>query len=279
MMEFNSANKAYEFAGIEGFRTFVKGKRSKAEGGWDFWNHGGDDDKTWSVEPFGEDTKGSSSVARDMMVGMNEMEVQEVDSEHDLQTNVLYFTIPGEEFAALVRRTTFTNLAKPGTPDLELEVLDGQPKVVPAGSNDWNLKNMGRTMEAWMNVYNMEDSYNTEPFIKLSMDMADTAEVSMIAQGHWAISFVENGSDEGEAEGVEKESEGDSFTKLPFVVDPAVIFGQETSYAKPFNYFDYGTGTGTKEFSLDDLLATPQVGFSQPHTRIQVSTYLCTSFQ
>jgi len=39
-----------------------------------------------------------------------------------------------------------------------LDVLDGQAKLEPAGVNDWNLKNMGRTTEAWMNVYNMPES-------------------------------------------------------------------------------------------------------------------------
>ena len=195
--------------------------------------------------------------------------IEEIDNEHELQTNVLYYTIPGEEFAALVRRTTFTNLAPEGSPDLELEVLDGQPKLIPAGSNDWNLKNMGRTMEAWMNVYNMESSDNTEPLFKLSMDMADTAEVSMVTEAHWAISFLESKPDTDMEAFIAEDTSGDAtvsratsnrlYSKIPFIVDPSVIFGQEMSFAKPFNFFDYGTGTGKSDFSLDELLEVPQV--------------------
>jgi hypothetical protein len=36
---------------------------------------------------------------------------------------------------------------------------------------------MGRTLVAWMNAYNMKESDNTEPFFKLSMSLADTAQV------------------------------------------------------------------------------------------------------
>ena len=70
MMEFNSANKAYEYANIEGFRTFVKGRRQYTS----VWRGNSDSQATWSSEPFGEDGKGSSSLSRKMMVGMNEVE-------------------------------------------------------------------------------------------------------------------------------------------------------------------------------------------------------------
>ena len=58
-------------------------------------------------------------------------------------------------------------------------VVRAQAKLEPAGCNDWNLKNMGRTLEAWMNVYNMAASENTEPMFKLSLSLADTAEVPL----------------------------------------------------------------------------------------------------
>jgi len=42
-------------------------------------------------------------------VGMNELEIEEDDDTHGLKTNVLYFTLPGEKFNGIVRRTTFKN--------------------------------------------------------------------------------------------------------------------------------------------------------------------------
>jgi len=232
IMEFNSANKAYEYAQSDGFRTFVKGTRKGGlTGGGTSFVH----------EPFGL-LSNSVDTEREMYVGMNNFGVQEIDRAHDLKTNVEYFTVPGEAFAALARATTFTNT---GTTDLDVEVLDGHPKLEPAGANDWNLKNMGRTLEAWMNVYNMDESDNTEPFYKLSLSMADTAQVTMIAEGHWAISFLETAADE-EAEDTTAPTDDKTSTaqgsgtatvaKLPFVVDPTVVFGMGTSLVFPTNF-------------------------------------------
>jgi hypothetical protein len=85
-----------------------------------------------------------------MMIGTNEMEIQEIESSLKLQTNVLYFTITDEDFPALIRKTTFKNLDD--REKLHLDVLDGLGRLIPAGLGNWALDAMGRTMEAWMNV-------------------------------------------------------------------------------------------------------------------------------
>ena len=107
---------------------------------------------------------------------------------------------------------------------------------------------MGRTLEAWMNVYGMADSKNTEPYFKLSMSLADTAEVSQIVEGHWAIAFV----DEGEA-GL---ADGAALPKLPFVVDPVVVFGPTSSFAAPTRF-------AAAEGSAAELAMGPQVTTSK----------------
>ena len=96
------------------------------------------------------DVPGQASVTRNMMFGMNEMEIEEIAPSLGLKTNVLYFTVPEEDFPALVRRTTFTNLD--ASAPLTLDVLDGLAKLVPAGIPYWDVDAMGRTSEAWMNV-------------------------------------------------------------------------------------------------------------------------------
>jgi len=232
IMEFNSANKAYEYVAFDGFRTFVKGTRAGSLTG------GG---QSFQKEVFGGNDKDRAGVEkRDMYIGMNELEIEEVDAAHGLATNVLYFTLPGEQFNGIVRRTTFKNT---GTTALDLEVLDGQAKLEPAGVNDWNLKNMGRTTEAWMNVYNMKESENTAPFYKLSLDMADTAEVTQVVEGHWAIAFVE-GADASDDAAVADDDASEAAqdlaaaqeARLPFLVDPVVVFGKTTSFAYPTSF-------------------------------------------
>ena len=101
----------------DGFRTFVKGSRAGGLAG------GG---SSFAKEPFGPAAADRAGTTRDMFVGMNEVEVQEVDQERGLQTNALYFTLPGEKFNGLVRRATFTNL---GDSELKLDVLDGQVRA------------------------------------------------------------------------------------------------------------------------------------------------------
>ena len=54
-------------------------------------------------------------------------------TEAGLQVNVLYFTLPGEPFAGLVRQVTVKNLV---SEPVELEILDGLPGVVPFGVNN-----------------------------------------------------------------------------------------------------------------------------------------------
>lgn len=226
IMEFNSANKAYEYVDAEGFRTFIGGKRGADE---------------FFFEPFAAKNRDTGhSAKRDMFIGMNELEIQEVDLNTQIQTNVLYFTVPNEVFPALVRRVSITNLNSES--DVTLEVLDGQAKLEPSGADDWHLKNMGRTLEAWMNVYNMDETGNTKPFFKLSASLADTAEVTAIVEGHWAIGYVESPET--------MQDDGEAYHALPFIVDPNVIFDQDTSLRTPVK-LQYA--------SVNDLLAAKQV--------------------
>ncbi|MGC9333826.1 MAG: cellobiose phosphorylase, partial [Anaerolineae bacterium] len=191
IMEFEPANKAYQVTSYSGFRTFLKLRRDGDE---------------LLYEPFaprnvGEDTK--------MCIGMNELELQATSDIHGIQSKVLYFTIPGEPFAGLVRQVTVTN---EGNEPLALEILDGMARVMPFGVNNWSLKEIGRTTEALMAVFNLDDGL---PFYRLQASAGDSAEVSEIQAGHFYLSF---------------DSSGQSL--LPFV-DPVVVFGQNTSLSTP----------------------------------------------
>lgn len=131
IMKFNTAEKAYQTTPYTGFRTFVKGYRKHSS--------------FTSMPFFPASASETHRPLRNMMIGQNEMEVEEVDTQFGLQTNVLYYTIAEEEFTGLIRRTTFTNLDR--REELTLEVLDGLGKLVPAGLNNGVLDAMGRTME------------------------------------------------------------------------------------------------------------------------------------
>lgn len=111
--KFNTADKAYQTTPFTGFRTFVKGKRGS---------------KSFKHMPFfpiesNDPIKGETLPTRNMLIGMNELEIEEVAQDIGLKTNVLYFTIANEDFPGLIRQTTFTNLDTKTS--LDIEVLDG----------------------------------------------------------------------------------------------------------------------------------------------------------
>jgi hypothetical protein len=199
IMEFFPAYKAYQTVDYIGFRTFIKILK---EGEAHYY------------EPFSNITPNSKKCNR-MYIGANECELEEVNREGSLQTNVLYFTLPGENIAALVRKTVITNLTKE---DISLEVLDGMPAVIPYGLNNGGLKEVGHTLKAWMSAYNLE---NNVPFYKLRASAGDTAEVSSIDEGHFYLSFTK---------------EKDSEVLLRPIVDADVVFGSNTSLSYPANF-------------------------------------------
>lgn len=224
--KYNSAEKAYQQTAFTGFRTFLKG-------------HIGD--STWNHMPFFPKMGPECAAQRDMSIGMNEMEINEIEPSKSIQTNILYFTVPEEEFPALVRKVTITNMDKQN--ELSLEILDGLTKLEPSGIPNGNLDSMGRTMEAWMNVYNMDDSDTTQPFFHVSQGTADAAQVQVVTQGHFSLAFLE-GVYDADGSVVELSMPDDyldvtdsTHELLPFIVDPTVVFGTDTNLVNPSGFF------------------------------------------
>ena len=218
IMEFQSANKAYQRTATEGFRTFIKWQKDAERG---------------SYEPF---AFGSHSA---MLISMSELSLIDENPELGLKTEVTYFTFPNEAFAALARQVTITNTS--GTP-LQLEILDGMPALIPYGIDNDGLKHVGRTLEAWMQVFHLETGL---PFFRLDSTPGDTAEVQEIQAGHFALGFSEKPPSALSGispQGGEKkllppsgEGWGGGESTHP-IVDPTLIFGANTSLSTPDNF-------------------------------------------
>ncbi len=211
IMEFQPANKAYQLTPWTGFRTFIK---LQTQTGASFY------------EPFSPWVRDESTR---MIIGMNELELEAYSSGYGLHTRVRYFTLPGEPVAALVRQVTLTNMS---AHTLTLDVLDGVPQLIPYGVDDGQLKNIHRTIEAWMQVSNLE---NGIPFYRLKASAADTAEVSQIQAGNFYLSFVD---------------EGTGGHLLPVIVDPILVFGQNTALSSPESF---------RQETLEALFAQRQI--------------------
>ncbi len=229
LLEFNAANKAYQVTPFIGFRTFVRGTRKGAVAGSSF-----------DIEPFSSATSRNLADPNDspdkpkrvLYVGTNEVEIQEIDGYNGLTTAVKYFILPEENFAALIRRTTFTNT---GSTDVELEILDGLAKIEPSGGRlDGMLKSMGRTLEGWFGVYHADDTLNM-PFYKMSTEPGDTAKVTIEEKGNYCLSFIE--------------SEDEQAKLLPIIFDKDKVFGKSTSLEYP---------RGFHASSVGDILDGPQ---------------------
>ncbi len=179
-------------------------------------------------EPF---SRGTAS--QKMSIGDNELVLEEIDQVSGLTMQVVYFLLPGEAISGLVRRVEIINQSHKA---LSLEVLDGLPVVIPFGVNDRILKDIGRTAEAWMEVNNLEKNI---PFFRLKASIPDTSEVSPFEAGHYMLAFQED-------------SEGSKI--LPAIVDPIIVFGQNTSYSTPDPFYQKG---------LDSLLSMKQIAFGR----------------
>ncbi len=211
LLEFQPANKAYRLTPLLGFRTFLK-----------LCNR----PDVPFYEPFAPWAPGRPR--RAMHIDLNELTLAEENEGAGLRAQVSYFILPGEPVAALVRQLTLTNLA---AAPVDLELLDGLPALIPFGVDNGALKNISRTIEAWMQVEGYAEGL---PFYRLHASAADTAEVATIQAGHFAFGWLEQNG---------------SLQPLPVLVDPDPIFAHDANLQRPNGFADR---------PLADLLAAPQ---------------------
>lgn len=235
---FQTADKAYQATPFLGFRTLLKGKTASG--------------KRFESQPFfpQSDAKAASPASRDMFIGNNELEIEENDPATGIKTNVLYFNAPNEDFPALVRRVTYTN---EGHEAVELDVVDGLAKLEPEGGldklgPDKQIITIGRTLEGWMHVYNFGKEQTTSPFFHFVTAPADTADVALIQDGHFAVAFVEDDAN------VDPKTHAHEL--LPMIVDQQVVFGTDTTLAVPRRFF--ANATDPNGASIAELLKEPQ---------------------
>jgi hypothetical protein len=189
ILEFSPADRAYRETGINGFRTFIR----FADGRF--------------YEPFGSETAGTERV---MSIGKADLCLKEIS--HQLEVQVQYTTLPGDNFPALVRRVKFTNR---GDTSIDMEVLDGLPRIVPHGVGDSFLKNMSNTAAAWIETGR---EHPEMPEFRVRASIEDSLAVSTIRECNFMLSrFC----------GVEGEEE------IVPLVDSSALFGADTAFLKP----------------------------------------------
>ncbi|MBI5873955.1 MAG: hypothetical protein HZB36_07465 [Candidatus Omnitrophica bacterium] len=200
IMEYLPANKAYQLTPSHGFRTFIKIKNKRGN---------------IFYEPFS--VAGSAkdhNIKNSMAIRPYDLAIEEANPGLGLKASVNYFCVVNEPFAGLVRELSIENTSKNIK---SLEILDGLSVIFPYGINNWFLKEMSRTIEAWMGVEDIESGI---PLFKLSTDPRDTAQVTFVKGANFYTSFEEN------------KTSGSS----KIIVDPLAIFGEVSDFTYPANF-------------------------------------------
>ena len=210
IMEFQPANKAYQVTPFLGFRTFIKIDKA---------------DEPIFYEPF---SAGSQCREQEMRISLSELELREDSPMSDLRVEVLYFTLPEEKVAGLVRQLKVTNLTDQPA---RLEILDGLPVIIPYGPSNTDLKENNRTIEAWMQVYNQD---RQAPFFRLRSAPVDTSEIKPVRAGNFALALAAHNGDN---------------RRLPALVNPETVFGCDTSLSAPTRF---------DQQPLSELISQPQ---------------------
>ncbi|MFC1514756.1 cellobiose phosphorylase [Candidatus Omnitrophota bacterium] len=190
ILEFLPANKSYGAVFEKGFRTFLK-----ADGRL--------------YEPFA--LNNDTSVKQTMRLTSASFELEEENKKLGLRVRVRYFTLPSQAFPALLRRVEIENtLNKSRT----FEIVDGLSYIVPYGARDLFLKDLSRTLEAWM-----DSSVKANiAFYRLRVAPQDVAHTEYIkgANFYFSCSFS-----------------GGKANFLRPIADPSCVFGDDVGLSFP----------------------------------------------
>ena len=206
IIEFFPAHQAYQYTSQMGFRTFIK-KNGKF------------------TEMFSDE-----SLKTEMNIKRNGLFITEENNKEKLFCRVDYFTLPNERTGALVRKLSITNRS---AETIDMEVLDGLPAIIPYGVEMANIKEMGQTTQAWMQA---EDVKTGIPFFRVRASIKDTATVTEVLGGNYAVAYDEAGQ------------------RKKVITDSELLFSYDTALKKPVGFL---------EQDLEELMSREQVNCNQ----------------
>jgi hypothetical protein len=193
-LEFFPADKAYQLTPSRGFRTFLKITESGQ-----------------THEPF---QRGAGPEVRQRLyIATEEIGVEEINPQLGFNIRADMFTLPEAPVAGLVRRIEITNTSGQAK---KIDIVDGLPQVLPYGMNQWILKFMSRTSEAFMRVEGVRQNL---PFYRLKVWPTDTPQVEPIVACNFFAGFL-NGK------------------RTDVIVDAERVFGLAGDFSRPERFFE-----------------------------------------
>ncbi|TAN68147.1 MAG: hypothetical protein EPN17_09930 [Methylobacter sp.] len=194
-LEFFPADKAYQLTPSRGFRTFLK----IADG-----------EQILTHEPF---QRGAGpEVKQRLYVTPHEVGVEEINPLLGLSIRADMCTLPEAPVAGLLRRVEIVNISGQAR---KIEIVDGLPQVLPFGMNQWILKFMSRTSEAFMRVEGVEKNL---PFYRLKVWPTDSPQVEPVIACNFFAGFLNGG-------------------RTRVLVDAERIFGLAGDFSSPERFF------------------------------------------
>lgn len=165
-LEFFPADKAYQLTPSRGFRTFLKIS---------------DDAQVLTYEPLQRGI--SKSVRQRMFITPHEVGVEEINPELEFSIRADMYTMPEASVAGLIRRVEICNTSSRVK---HFEIVDGLPQVLPYAMNQWIVKFMSRTSEAFMRVEGVDENM---PFYRLKVWPTDSPQVEPVIPCHFFAGF------------------------------------------------------------------------------------------
>ncbi len=199
VLEFQPANKSYYLTPVLGFRTFIKINQNKRDFFYDAFS-------TSLHSPL-------YNIENSMRISASELVLTEMNHTLGIEVTIEYFTIPEDSYGALARKVKIRNTSRHNR---HIKLLDGLPQIQPYGVDNMFLKQMSRTVEAWIVV---ENHNNGIPFFRLKVEPVDRPEVMHVRKGNFYVSFDNNGL-------------------IKSAVDPELIFGLQNDFTFPKAFFD-----------------------------------------
>ncbi len=199
ILEFFPADKAYQLVTLRGFRTFLKVHRGS---------------KTAFHEPFQRND--DQNVHQRMIISSHEVAVEETNKTLGLKVRAEMFTLPNASLGGLVRRLTVENISDQ---EISLEYVDGLPQLLSFGLNQWVIKNMSRTMEAFTIVDNLDQG---APFLRLKVLPADSEKIVPVVAGNFFVGYHHQDA---------------HFGRTQAIVDSRIVFGSRADFTVPENFF------------------------------------------
>ena len=196
VLEFTAANKAWRYTSTQGFRTFLKTNKN-------------------FYEPFRNSP--NLKAKQTMFIKSHSVRIIDRNEDEGIETEVLFCTLPNENFPALLRRLTIKNIS---SKEIKIDCLDGLPMLHPYGTRNWMLKNLSRLAEGWFAGVNFTP--NGIPYYKLPVEALDRPEIVPLYGAHFYCGSLKSPS-----------------SALKYCIDPDTIFGEQKDFDFPLEFLKH----------------------------------------